>query len=146
MTSQFTKKMPARQAWPPQSSASLAETRMEQVVGSLAGAQREQLVSHLLDLYLKLHREAVEAVAGSDLAPLARVDALSRLSQALDRTLRALSKASPELSRLAVAKWVLERQAAFIKTRFPCHLEAFVEILEPFGAELVRETSKGCGY
>lgn len=118
------------------------EGKMGQAAGCLAGNRREVLVSALLEDYLGLHKEAVAAVKNGVVEPLERVDALSRLSQALDRTLRALGKASPELSRLAVAKWVLERQAEFIKTRHPEHLGVFVEILEPFGEELVRETSK----
>ncbi|MBF0192873.1 MAG: DUF1804 family protein [Magnetococcales bacterium] len=115
----------------------------DQAAGCLAGNRRERLVSALLEDYLGLHKEAMAAVKGGEVTPLERVEALSRLSQALDRTLRALGKASPELSRLAVARWVLERQAEFVRLRYPEHLGVLVEILEPFGAELVRETGMG---
>ncbi|MBF0270878.1 MAG: DUF1804 family protein [Magnetococcales bacterium] len=115
----------------------------DQAAACLVGNRRERLVSALLEDYLGLHKEAVEAVKGGEVKPLERVEALSRLSQALDRTLRALGKASPELSRLAVARWVLERQAEFVRLRYPEHLGVLVEILEPFGAELVREMDKG---
>ncbi|MEO5334179.1 MAG: DUF1804 family protein [Magnetococcus sp. YQC-5] len=108
----------------------------------LAGNSRETLVESLLHDYLGLHKDAVDAVKNQVDDPLRRVDALSRLSQALDRTLRALGKASPELSRLAVASWVLERQAEFVKHHFPHHLPALLELLEPFGEELVREVEK----
>lgn len=118
------------------------ENRMGQAAGCLAGNRREILVSALLEDYLSLHQEAVAAVKSGVIEPLERVNALSRLSQALDRTLRALGKASPELSRLAVARWVLERQAEFVRLRFPEHLGMFVEMLEPFGEELVREMDK----
>ncbi|MBF0125699.1 MAG: DUF1804 family protein [Magnetococcales bacterium] len=112
-------------------------------VNWLAESSRESLVGDLLEDYLALHRDAVEAVKREEvMTPLQRVDALSRLSQALDRTLRALGKASPDLSRLAVARWVLGRQAEFVKTRFPDHLSLFVEILEPFSEELLREIGK----
>lgn len=115
---------------------------LDQAAGCLVGNRRELLVGTLLEEYLGLHREAVAAVKSECFEPLQRVDALSRLSQALDRTLRALGKASPELSRLAVAKWVLERQADFVRQHFPERLELLVEILEPFGEELVQEMGR----
>lgn len=110
---------------------------LERAAGCLVGNRRERMVSAMLEEYLELHKEAVAAVKNGEVKPLERVDALSKLSQALDRTLRALGKASPELSRLAIAKWVLERQAEFVRLRHPDYLEMFVEILEPFGEELV---------
>ena len=98
--------------------------------------KRETLALALLEDYLQVHQEAVAAIKADVSDPMARVDALSRLSQALDRTLRSLDKASPVTSRLEVAKRVLERQAAFVNDRFPDHLPAFLEVLEPFGQEL----------
>ncbi|MBF0628902.1 MAG: DUF1804 family protein [Magnetococcales bacterium] len=118
------------------------EGRLGRAAGCLVGNRREMLVSGLLEDYLGLHQEAMAAIKNGVVEPLERVDALSRLSQSLDRTLRALGKASPELSRLAVARWVLERQAEFVRIHHPDHLAIFVEILEPFGEELVRETGK----
>lgn len=103
--------------------------------------QRDALIATLLEDYLRIHLDAVAAVKnkpnGED--PVKQVELLARLSLALDRTLRALGKASPRLSRLAVAKEVLERQAEFIKQRFPQHLVVFIEILEPFAREFGRE-------
>ncbi|GAB0055726.1 hypothetical protein SIID45300_00021 [Candidatus Magnetaquicoccaceae bacterium FCR-1] len=112
-------------------------TLLDRAAGCLVGNRRERMVSAMLEEYLELHKEAVAAVKNGEVKPLDRVDALSKLSQALDRTLRALGKASPELSRLAIAKWVLERQAEFVRNHHPDWLEMFVEILEPFGEELV---------
>lgn len=102
---------------------------------------RATLVSTLLEDYLALHLEAMAALKQKDDDPLKRVEAISRLSQALDRTLRALNKASPELSRLTIAHEFLDRQGQFIKEHFPQHLPAFLEILDPFGMDLARHMS-----
>ncbi|MBF0416762.1 MAG: DUF1804 family protein [Magnetococcales bacterium] len=110
---------------------------LDRAAGCLIGNRRDRIVGAMLEEYLELHKEAVASVKRGEVKPLERVDALSKLSQALDRTLRALGKASPELSRLGVAKWVLERQAEFVRLHYPDYLEMFVEILEPFGEELV---------
>ncbi|MBF0179250.1 MAG: DUF1804 family protein [Magnetococcales bacterium] len=110
-------------------------------VNWLAECNRESLVGDLLVEYLGMHMEAMEAVKRVD-EPLERVKSLSQLSQALDRTMRALGKASPELSRLAVAQWVLARLAEFVRHHFPDHLPVLLEILEPFGEALLREVGR----
>ncbi|MBF0294267.1 MAG: DUF1804 family protein [Magnetococcales bacterium] len=111
-------------------------------VNWLAECNRESLVGDLLVEYLEMHMEAIESVKCQVADPLHRVNALSRLSQALDRTMRSLGKASPELSRLAVAQWVLTRQAEFVRNHCPDHLPVLLEILEPFGEALLREVGR----
>lgn len=130
----------------PSSSSSRAPVKQNKrlrAASRLAGQEREALVAELLEDTLRLHVEAVASLASSEADPLMRVELLAKLSQALDRTLRALGKASPELSRLAVAKEVLERMALFVQEHFPRHLTVFVEILEPFAAALVAEEGRG---
>ncbi|MBF0438737.1 MAG: DUF1804 family protein [Magnetococcales bacterium] len=111
---------------------------LARAAGCLDGSRRAVLVGALIEDYLVLHQEALEAVK-KDQSSLKLVESVSRLSQALDRTLRALGKASPALSRLAVANWVLERQAEFVKGHYPDYLSMFVEVLEPFGEALLQE-------
>ncbi len=105
------------------------------------GKQWEVLAETLLTAYLQSHQEAMEAIQGQVTDPLQRVEALSKLSLALDRTFRALDRGGAEVSPLLVARTVLDRQAEFIKLRFPNHLSAFLEILEPFGQALLADGS-----
>ena len=52
--------------------------------------------------------------------------------------MKASGASNPELARLAIAMDVLQRQADFIRRRFPDYQHMFLEILEPFGRELNR--------
>ena len=99
----------------------------------------EVLAETLLTEYLQSHQEAMVAIKAEVTDPLQRVEALSKLSLALDRTFRALDRGGAEASPLLIARLVLERQAEFIKQRFPGHLPAFLEILEPFGQALLAD-------
>lgn len=101
----------------------------------------ERLAETLLIEYLQAHQEAMLAIQSQITDPLQRVEALSKLSMALDRTFRALDRGGAAASPLLVARIVLERQAEFIKQRFPGHLPAFLEILEPFGQSLLTDAS-----
>ena len=101
----------------------------------------EQFAETLLTEYLQSHQEAMQAIQSQVTDPLQRVEALSKLSMALDRTFRALDRGGTNASPLLIARIVLERQAEFIKQRFPGHLPAFLEILEPFGQALLTDGS-----
>lgn len=95
----------------------------------------------LLADYLHAHQEAIAAIKSQVSDPLQRVEALSKLSLAMDRTFRALDRGNPEIPPLVIARTLLDRQSEFIKQRFPNHLAAFLEILEPFGHELLADDS-----
>ncbi|MBF0402286.1 MAG: DUF1804 family protein [Magnetococcales bacterium] len=99
----------------------------------------DQLAEALWGEYLQSHQEAMLAIKEEVTDPLQRVEALSKLSLALDRTFRALDRGGTGCSPLLIARLVLERQAEFIKLRFPAHLPAFLEILEPFGQLLLAD-------
>ena len=97
------------------------------------------MATTLLADYLQSHQEAVTAIKTQVTDPLQCVEALSKLSLAMDRTFRALVRGTPEHSPLTIARMVLERQSEFIKERFPNHLPVFLEILEPFGQALLTD-------
>ncbi len=103
------------------------------------GHRWDLLAETLLTDYLQAHQEAMVAIKSDVSDPLQRVEALSKLSLALDRTFRALDRGGAEHSPLLIARLVLERQAEFIKQRFPSHLPAFLDILEPFGQMLLND-------
>lgn len=104
----------------------------------LSEEKRKRLLETLLSEFLVLHREAVNAVKEEVTDPLQRVEALTRLSQALDRTLNALVKATPPTSDLTIAQDVLKHQVQFVEENCPQHAAALLAILEPFGTALIQ--------
>lgn len=106
---------------------------------SLAGEGRELLARQVLEDYLRQHQAALAALDSAEAVPaLARAEALSRLADSFNKIMAAHARLQPELSRLAVAMEVLQRLASFISEKYPQHAGAFLELLEPFGAELSR--------
>ena len=106
----------------------------------LSGDGIRNVAQLMLEDYLTLHQATVDAVKSADnIGPLAKAEVLSRLADAFTKTMSAVGKASPELSRLAIATDVIQRLAEYTEADFPQHIAAIVEIIEPFAAELAKE-------
>ncbi|WII93177.1 DUF1804 family protein [Kingella negevensis] len=73
--------------------------------------------------------------------PIERVQALGSLADAYNKMVAANKKVLPETSELATALKVLEMLGVFVKEKYPKHLAAFVEVLEPFGVEVEKRFS-----
>ncbi|MBF0448161.1 MAG: DUF1804 family protein [Magnetococcales bacterium] len=100
--------------------------------------RRQHQLDRLLGEFLVLHTEAMASVKEEVQDPIKQVEALTRLSQALDRTVNALVKATPPPPCLTIARDVLQKQVVFVERRFPQHAQALLAILEPFGEELIK--------
>jgi transposase-like protein len=104
----------------------------------LAGEGAESVSRVVLEEFLKLFQSTLDEVTREKLKPLEKAEAMSRLADAYTKTIRAVQKSAPELNRLAVASEVLQLLAKFVRDQFPAHAAAFMEVLEPFGEELVK--------
>lgn len=105
----------------------------------LSGESLEQINQALLEQFLTFHKATMEAVqADKKMPPSEKVAAISRLADAFNKTMNAVSKSAPELSRLAVASDVLQRLGRYVAEHHPGHAAALLEVLEPFGEELVK--------
>jgi hypothetical protein len=100
--------------------------------------KRKVLLDRILGEFLVVHKEAMESVKEEVVDPIKRVEALTKLSQALDKTINALVKAAPQTPHLTIAQSVLKHQVTFVETNFPHHAEVLLIILEPFGEELIQ--------
>jgi hypothetical protein len=108
-------------------------------VASLADTGRATIVQGVIEEYLALHQSTIESLkAATDMPALDRAEALSRLADAFTKTMSAAAKSSPEMGRLAVATDVLQRLTAFVGRKAPQHAGAFLDLLEPFAAELAK--------
>ena len=87
----------------------------------------------LFDSTIKLIREDDKATG------LEKAEAISRLSDAYQKTMSAARKGAPEVNKLAVGMDVIKLLADFVGNKFPEHAPAFIDILEPFGTHLAQE-------
>lgn len=106
---------------------------------TMAGKDLEDIARQLLtDLVLQF-KATMDALAREDIPTSERVTLLTSLSDSYNKAISANKKLLPETSRLAVALEVLEKFAAWLKTKRPELLGAFLDELEPFGAMLEKE-------
>lgn len=106
----------------------------------LSSEGAEAVTQAVLEEFVTLFQSTMAGIKNDDKATgLAKAEALSRLSDAYNKTMSAVAKGSPKLNKLAVAMEVLQKLAAFISERYPHHANALLEVLEPFGEYMTQE-------
>lgn len=97
------------------------------------------LSTKLLEDYLVQHQATMDLLRDAkDMSAMARAETLASMSDSFNKTMAAFKRLNPELDRQAVQLDVLQRFAVFVRSRFPQHLGALVDMLEPFGEELAK--------
>lgn len=98
------------------------------------------LTADIIEDFTLLFKSTIDELKNSDKTkPLQKAEAIARLSDAYQKTVKAAGASNPELSRLAVAMDVIKLFSEFIKRDFPKHFDAFLEVIEPFGEVLSHE-------
>ena len=97
------------------------------------------LSKRLLEDYLVQHQATIELLRqDTELGARERAETLASLSDSFNKTMASFRRLSPELNRQAVELDTIQRFVAFAQGRYPQHLPALLEMLEPFGQELAR--------
>lgn len=94
------------------------------------------LTAAVLDDFIRLFQTTIDDLRTHKGDPIERAEAISRLSDAYAKTVKAAGATSPDLAKLAIALDVTKLLAEYIRHKHPQHTEAFLEILEPFGEHL----------
>lgn len=99
----------------------------------------KQLSSKLLEDYLVQHQATMDLLkADKSLSPMARSEILASMADSFNKTMASFKRLSPELNRQSIALDVIQRLATFAQLKYPQHLPALLELLEPFGEEIAR--------
>ncbi len=105
----------------------------------LAGDGVEAVARQMLADYVVQHKALMDVISADDNLPAAaKVGMLSSLADSFNKTIAASKRVLPETSELATALSVLDKLGLFIRDHYPQHGPAFLEVLEPFGAEVAR--------
>ena len=97
------------------------------------------LGKQLLEEYLVQHQATMDVLKqDKKLTALQRAEILASMSDAFNKTMNSFRRLAPELNRQAVGLDVLKRLADFTRAKHPKHLQALIEIMEPFGEELAK--------
>lgn len=126
--------------WKMAAEASGDDWEKARAAASLSTTGTQTIAQLVLVDYLALHQSTVEGIKTDGAIPaIQRAEALSRLADAFQKTMSAVAKAAPELGQYAVASEILQMQAVFVRENYPQHIDAFLEILEPFGLDVARK-------
>ncbi|MCB6182326.1 DUF1804 family protein [Leeia sp. TBRC 13508] len=105
----------------------------------MAGGAIEDIARQMLNGMVLQYQSTIETLNLDTSIPSAtKVQMLSSLADAYNKTISASKKIMPETSELATAMEVVQQLAEFVRTKYPKHVQAFAEILEPFADELAR--------
>ena len=105
----------------------------------LSGEGVESVARQMLADYVVAHKAIMDAIGTDEtIEAKCKVQMLASLADSFNKTVAASKRVLPETSELATALNVLDRLSNFIREHFPQHGPAFVEVLEPFGAEIAR--------
>lgn len=97
------------------------------------------LSKKLLEDYLVQHQATIDQLREDQkMSARDRADTLASMSDSFNKTMLSFKRLSPELNKQAVQLDVLQRLVSFAQARYPQHLTAMVELLEPFGEELAK--------
>jgi hypothetical protein len=92
-----------------------------------------------LEEFLSFHKQVLDEVkANLELTIQEKVAAITSLTDAFNKSVRACALTAPQLNQLAIASDVIQRLAAFITERHPDAATNLLTVLEPFGQELAK--------
>jgi transposase-like protein len=103
----------------------------------VGGQGLDAVVAATVEDFVMLAQATIEDIknAGDD-GHDTKVKQLVALADATSKMVAAAGRLSPKISELGIAQDVLARLSAFVSGKYPQHADAFLEILEPFGAEI----------
>lgn len=97
------------------------------------------LSKKLLEDYLVQHQATIDLLReAKNMGPRERAETLASMSDSFNKTMASFKRLNPELDRTAVQLDVIQRFVTFAQAKYPQHLQALAEMLEPFGEELAR--------
>lgn len=109
---------------------------------TMAGGSIDEIARAMMTSFLVQYQATMTMLQDAeveDLPPSKRVQLLASLADAFTKTVAANKRVLPETSQLATALELLQFLMVFVQEKHPKHLAAFVEVLEPFGAEVERK-------
>ena len=109
---------------------------------TLAGGSIDEIARAMMTSFLVQYQATMTMLQDTsveELPPSERAKLLASLSDAFTKTVAANAKVMPETSKLATAIEVLELFGEVVKERYPQHLQAYVELVEPLGVEIEKK-------
>lgn len=105
----------------------------------IGGGGVKALTRLVLEEFIPLFKSTIAAIRKADLDAVEKAEAISRLSDAYSKTVKASGAVDPSIAKLGWAMDVIRLLAEFTAERYPHHQSALLEVLEPFGETVAAE-------
>ncbi|MDO5614438.1 MAG: DUF1804 family protein [Paracoccus sp. (in: a-proteobacteria)] len=105
---------------------------------ALQGEGRDAIVADVVDRFLAIYHVTIQSIEDSTLEVTEKVKQMTLLADSFSKMMNGAGKASPQMSRLAIAMDVLAQFANFIAEEHPDLSQQFLEVIEPFGEKLAQ--------
>lgn len=125
--------------WKTQAAATGDDWDKARAVTSMSANSTATVAQLVLADFLANYQSTMEALRDAEIPALDKAEALSRMADAFTKTMAAVAKASPDMARFAVANELLQDLAAFVRDHQPEHLQAIVDILDPFAVFVAKK-------
>jgi len=104
---------------------------------AMAGQGLEPVVVALVEDVVLQAQAIMENVKGNDAISAAdKIQMITQLADALNKMVGAAGRIAPKVSELGVAMDVIKRLSEYIREHRPDLADTFLEVLEPFAADL----------
>lgn len=131
---------PTAQRWKNQAADANDDWDKVKVAHTMAGGDFEDMSRQILTDFIIQFKATMETVKATEqILPSQRVEMLTSLADAYNKTIASSRKILPETSKLAVALQVLELLAKYIQEHKPDLLIEFMSVLDPFGDLIAKE-------
>lgn len=131
--------LPTARRWKTEAAAAGDDWDKQKAVSSMTTGGRDDLIKSLVNDYVLFHQNVMESLKEADsMSAKDKVDSLASLADAFSKTMKSAGMASPELSKLAIANDIIQLLGDFVQNKYPQHIAAFLELIEPFGEEVAR--------
>ncbi|MDQ1185400.1 DUF1804 family protein [Agrobacterium larrymoorei] len=104
----------------------------------MAGEGIETVVSSVIEDFMIMAQSVLEQIKHGELPLDQKVKHLVALADAMTKMTTSAGKLAPKISELGVAQDVMQYLVDFVREKFPQHVAAILEIIEPFGESLAR--------
>lgn len=102
----------------------------------IAGEGVEAVVSTIVEDFMIQAQAILDEIKHSEHTMQEKVALLVSLSDAMTKMAASAKRFAPKVSELGVAQDVMSKLLDFVRTEFPHHAQAVLEIIEPFGEHL----------
>ncbi len=101
---------------------------------TMQGEGFDRVVAEAVEGFTVMFQATIEQIKQEEnLSPAGKAKLMAALADSFQKMINAAGRASPKLSKLAIAMEILTMLSQFVREEFPQHGEAFEEMLTPFG-------------